>query len=505
MGLKLYNTLTRKKESFQPIDPANVRMYVCGPTVYQRIHIGNARPLIVFDVLFRLLRHLYGEQHVTYARNITDIDDKIIAQAEKNGESIESLTERTTRDFLADADALGCLRPTHQPRATEHIPGMVAMIARLIEQGHAYAADGHVLFNVPSMPAYGRLSGRNRDDQIAGARVEVAPYKRDPADFVLWKPSTPDQPGWDSPWGRGRPGWHIECSAMSEHFLGAPFDIHGGGLDLIFPHHENEIAQSCCAHDIDRMANYWMHNGFVDMGGEKMSKSLGNVLSLRETFSVVPGEAVALWLLRTHYRQPIDLTEKILQESKRRLDRFYKALYLASKLDKRTKDDDSDVLYYMGSSEAYEATNADSSVINALEDDLNTPKAISSMGDSLNKLNDLLARGSDSVEIKKAADKLRTTGSIMGLLQDDPKSFLRWRPQYVAEASLRAPKATASGAGYILHKDSSDEEIDKVVRVRDDARANRRYADADRIRASLERIGVVVEDKIGAPSDWRRA
>ncbi|HMR31887.1 MAG TPA: cysteine--tRNA ligase, partial [Geminicoccaceae bacterium] len=257
MGLKLYNTLTRKKESFQPIDPANVRMYVCGPTVYQRIHIGNARPLIVFDVLFRLLRHLYGEQHVTYVRNITDIDDKIIAQAEKNSESIESLTERTTRDFLADADALGCLRPTHQPRATEHIPGMVAMIGKLIEQGHAYAADGHVLFNVPSMPAYGRLSGRNRDDQIAGARVEVAPYKRDPADFVLWKPSTPNQPGWDSPWGRGRPGWHIECSAMSEHFLGAPFDIHGGGLDLIFPHHENEIAQSCCVHDIDRMANYW--------------------------------------------------------------------------------------------------------------------------------------------------------------------------------------------------------------------------------------------------------
>ena len=291
MQLRVHNTLTRTKEVFEPADPKRVRMYVCGPTVYQRIHVGNARAFVVFDVLYRLLRHLYGADNVVYVRNITDIDDKIMEQARKNGESIRALTDRTTANFQADLAALGCLPPTHEPRATEHVGGMIALIATLIERGHAYAVDGHVLFSVPSMPAYGRLSGRNRDEQVAGARVDVAPYKRDPADFVLWKPSTDDQDGWDSPWGRGRPGWHIECSAMSEHFLGPlPFDLHAGGLDLIFPHHENEIAQSCCAHGIDTMARYWMHNGFLDMRGEKMSKSIGNVIRVQEGLgSVRPG------------------------------------------------------------------------------------------------------------------------------------------------------------------------------------------------------------------------
>ena len=308
MQLRLHNTLTRTKEVFEPIDPNRVRLYDCGPTVYQRIHVGNARSFVVFDVLYRLLRHLYGEQNVVYVRNITDIDDKIIDQAAKNGEDIRTLTDRTTADFHADLAALGCLPPTHEPRATEHVPGMIALIQTLIERGHAYAAEGHVLFSVPSMPAYGRLSGRNRDEQIAGARVDVAPYKRDPADFVLWKPSTGDQPGWDSPWGHGRPGWHIECSAMSEAFLAPlPFDIHAGGLDLIFPHHENEIAQSCCAHGIDTMARFWLHNGFLDMRGEKMSKSLGNVVRVPEALATASrARRCGLHLLGTHYRQPAD-------------------------------------------------------------------------------------------------------------------------------------------------------------------------------------------------------
>jgi cysteinyl-tRNA synthetase len=283
LELHLHNTLTRGKEPFAPLDPERVRMYVCGPTVYQRIHVGNARAFVAFDVLFRLLRHLYGDDKVVYIRNITDIDDRIIDQAGRDGDDIRDLTDRTVAQFQGDMAALGCLPPTREPRATEHVPGMVAMTEALIERGHAYAAEGHVLFDVPSYPAYGRLSGRDRDEQVAGARVEVAPYKRDPADFVLWKPSTDDQPGWDSPWGRGRPGWHIECSAMAEHYLGVPFDIHAGGLDLIFPHHENEIAQTCCARDgLEEMAAFWLHNGFLDMRGEKMSKSLGNVVRVPE-------------------------------------------------------------------------------------------------------------------------------------------------------------------------------------------------------------------------------
>ena len=303
---------------------------MCGPTVYDDAHIGNARPAVVFDVLFRLLRHLYGAGHVAYARNITDVDDKIIAAHRATGEPIAAITERTTRAYRQDMRALGCLDPTVEPRATAHIPEMRAMIARLIERGHAYAADGHVLFDVPSMPDYGALSRRDLDEMIAGARVEVAPYKKDPRDFVLWKPSAPEDPGWDSPWGRGRPGWHIECSAMSCRYLGETFDIHGGGADLIFPHHENEIAQSTCAHDGRPFARFWVHNGYLMTEGEKMSKSLGNFYTVHDLLAEFPGEAIRLALLQTHYRQPLDFTREGIAQAKRLLDRYYGALRMVA-------------------------------------------------------------------------------------------------------------------------------------------------------------------------------
>ena len=345
MELKLYDTLTRQKRVFAPLDPANVRMYVCGPTVYDFAHIGNARPVIVFDVLFRLLRHLYGPEHVTYVRNITDVDDKINARAaqrlaergEASGDlnaEIRRLTEETYANFKADVAALGCLPPTVEPRATEFIRrgdgklDMITLIERLIANGNAYAADGHVLFHVPSMSDYGKLSKRPLDEMIAGARVEVAPYKRDAMDFVLWKPSRPEEPGWDSPWGRGRPGWHIECSAMSGALLGETFDIHGGGIDLVFPHHENEIAQWRCAFHTKVMANYWMHNGFLMVEGEKMAKSLGNFITIRELLTgwqglPWPGDAIRLAMLMTHYAQPLDWTAERLATAGANLHTFH--------------------------------------------------------------------------------------------------------------------------------------------------------------------------------------
>ena len=324
--LLLYNTLSRRKEEFAPLDPANVRMYVCGPTVYDLPHIGNARPVIVFDVLYRLLRASYGPAHVRYVRNITDVDDKINAAAKSGGISIRELTERTAAEFHADADALLALPPDAEPRATDYIAGMIAMIELLIAKGHAYEADHHVLFAVGSLADYGRLSRRSRGELIAGARVEVAPYKRDPADFVLWKPSPDDLPGWDSPWGRGRPGWHIECSAMGEALLGETFDIHGGGLDLIFPHHENEIAQSVAAHDGKPLARYWLHNGFVTVNGEKMAKSEGNFVTIRDVLAAAPGEAARYAILTAHYRDPLDWTDERLTQARHALDRFYLAL-----------------------------------------------------------------------------------------------------------------------------------------------------------------------------------
>ena len=336
--LRLYNTLTREKEDFVPIDPANVRMYACGPTVYDYAHIGNARPAIVFDVLFRLLRHVYGPEHVTYVRNITDVDDKINARAARDypdlplNEAIRKVTEKTAAQYHKDVDALGCLRPTHEPRATENIAEMQSLIGALVQRGHAYEAGGEVLFDVGSMGDYGALSGRNLDENLAGARVAVEAHKKNPADFVLWKLSSPEEPGWDSPWGRGRPGWHIECSAMSERYLGQIFDIHAGGIDLIFPHHENEIAQSRCAHGTHTMANYWVHNGFLQVEGQKMSKSLGNFVTIHELLETEkfggrkwPGEVLRLAMLMTHYREPIDFSVKRLEEAEEKLRDWQRA------------------------------------------------------------------------------------------------------------------------------------------------------------------------------------
>jgi cysteinyl-tRNA synthetase len=367
MSLKLYNTLTRRKEDFLPEDPANVRLYVCGPTVYDFAHIGNARPVIVFDVLFRLLRHIYGENHVTYVRNVTDVDDKINARAAEEQVSIRELTETTLKQFRDDISVLGVLQPTFEPRATESVPEMIALIERLVASGHAYVAQRHVLFHVPSMKDYGRLSGRSLDDMIAGARVEVAPYKKDPMDFVLWKPSTPDLPGWDSPWGRGRPGWHIECSAMSWKYLGETFDIHGGGIDLIFPHHENELAQSRCAFSTPLMARLWMHNGFLQVEGRKMAKSEGNFITIRELLNDWPGEVLRFNMLRSHYRQPMDWTIRGLEESLGILRNFY-ALAPAGK----------------------PTADFDAALHEALRDDLNTPEAINRLHE-LEKVGDASA------------------------------------------------------------------------------------------------------------------
>ena len=355
MVLRLHNTLSRTREEFRPLDPVNVRIYVCGLTVYDYAHIGNARPMIVFDVLFRLLRHLYGDSHVTFVRNITDVDDKIMLRAADEGIAISELTKRTTRQFHEDVAALSCLLPTHEPRATAHVPAMIAMIRRLIETGHAYEAEQHVLFDVASKPDYGKLARRSLDEMIAGARVEVAPYKKNPMDFVLWKPSSGEQPGWNSPWGFGRPGWHIECSAMSEVLLGHSFDIHGGGIDLIFPHHENEIAQSESAHAGEPLAQIWMHNGFLQVEGEKMSKSLGNFHTIRDLLRDWPGEVLRFNMLRTHYRQPMDWTVHGLKESWTTLDRFY------------------------GVAEPILATSVGQDFLGALCDDLNTPLAIAEL------------------------------------------------------------------------------------------------------------------------------
>ncbi|MAU51267.1 MAG: cysteine--tRNA ligase [Roseovarius sp.] len=357
--IKLYNTRTRKKEVFAPLDPGNVRMYVCGPTVYDRAHLGNARPVVVFDVLYRLLRHVYGADHVTYVRNFTDVDDKINARAKETGREISEITAETTQWFLDDMAELGALEPTHMPRATQYIPQMVAMIEDLIARGHAYEAEGHVLFSVESYAAYGRLSGRTVEDMIAGARVEVAPYKRNPMDFVLWKPSAPDLPGWESPWGRGRPGWHIECSAMAHELLGESFDIHGGGNDLMFPHHENEIAQSCCAHPEGEFAKVWLHNEMLQVEGKKMSKSLGNFFTVRDLLDQgVPGEVIRFVFLSTHYRKPMDWTEK------------------------KAKDAATTLKYWMGLTWELEPTANDAfqpeqQIVNALADDMNMHLALS--------------------------------------------------------------------------------------------------------------------------------
>ncbi len=473
--LKIHDTLSREKRDFVPIDAQNVRMYVCGPTVYDKAHIGNARPIVVFDVLARLLRHIYGADHVTYARNITDIDDKINARAFERGISIRELTDDTIEVFHSDMAALNALPPDHEPRATDTIDAMIEMIGDLIDKGHAYEAEGHVLFNVPSMPEYGKLSRRNMDELIAGARVEVAPYKKDPRDFVLWKPSDPEkgEPGWDSPWGNGRPGWHIECSVMSDQILcrdekhNHVFDIHGGGLDLIFPHHENEIAQSRCAHGTDRMANYWMHNGYLMAEGEKMSKSLGNFYTVNELLDEFPGEAIRLLLLKTHYRQPLDFTKEGLAEAKSELDRFYIAL---QKVISATIDDN--------------AAPPDQ-VVEALADDMNTPKAVSELHNLLNELNRKMGDSGYTQELAQEKQALLRAGEILGLLQQDPEDWFKWAP----------PKSAANAL--------SDDEIDAKIAARTEARKNKDFATSDAIRDELQDMGIILED--GAQgTTWRR-
>jgi len=445
--LTLHNSLTRRKERFAPLDPQHVRMYVCGPTVYDLAHLGNARPIVVFDVLSRLLRLLFPK--VTYVRNITDVDDKINARAQESGEPIGAITERTTRDFHADIAQLNALPPDVEPRATGHIKEMIQIIERLIASGHAYAAEGHVLFAVATDPGYGKLSGHTPDELLAGARVDVAPYKRDPGDFVLWKPSSDDLPGWDSPWGRGRPGWHIECSAMSWRYLGESFDIHGGGSDLIFPHHENEMAQSVCAFPGSHFARYWMHNGMLLVNGEKMSKSLGNFFTIREVLAKAPAEAVRLLLLRAHYRAVLDFSDAALAEAKKELDRFYRAL-------EKFPD--------VGPGDVPQA------VQDALCDDLNTPLALSAM----HALADAALAGDF-----EAARALRAAGDILGVLQLPPETWFRGEGDDAAE-------------------------IEAAIAERLAARKARDFARADAIRNDLAARGILLED---GPKGtiWRRA
>ncbi len=432
MALTLYNTLTRSKQLFEPLDPAHVRMYVCGPTVYDYAHIGNARPIIVFDVLYRLLRHLYGApgQKVTYVRNITDVDDKINARAAQEGVSIEEVTSRTIKQFHLDISALGVLEPDVEPRATEHVGAMIVMIEKLIAKGHAYAAEGHVLFDVPSMPEYGKLSNRSTDDMLAGARVEIAPYKRDAMDFVLWKPSSDDLPGWDSPWGRGRPGWHIECSAMSEAYLGEEFDIHGGGVDLVFPHHENEVAQSRCCFGTKTMARYWMHNGHLQVEGETMSKSRGNFLTINDQLRDWPGEVLRLTMLKTHYRQPFDWTVKGLQESQKNLEKWYDRI------------------------EGANVGNIDDDVIAALSDDLNTPLAFS-------KLHQI-----------KDAEVLAGALSLLG---------------FSLNINTLNPKNNAT-------TEVDGELVEALILQRLEARSVKNWVEADRLRDEIVNMGVVIQD-----------
>jgi len=434
--IRLYDTMTRKKREFVPADPKRITIYVCGPTVYNRAHIGNARPPVVFDALSRLLRHVYGRDSVIHAANVTDIEDKIMAAAAAEGVPIDTITGRYSRFYFDDLAALGVPKPDVVPLATQTIPEMIGMIERLIAAGHAYEAEGHVLFDVPSWPEYGRLSGRSMDEMIAGARVDVAPYKRSPADFVLWKPSTSEQPGWDSPWGRGRPGWHIECSAMIEKHLGETIDIHGGGLDLEFPHHENEIAQSRCAHSGAPLARYWMHNGMLSMAEAKMSKSVGNVVSIGELLERGhDGEVLRFALLSAHYRQPLEWSDSLLAQSKATLDRLYRAAGDA------------------------EPSVADCGVVEALSDDLNTPLALA----RLSAIDD--------------AATLKASGALLGLLTKTTDEWFRGG--------------------------EDDSEIEALIARRSEAKKNRDFATADRIRDELKAQGIVLEDTASGTT-WRK-
>ncbi len=460
MTLHLHNTQSGQKEVFEPLDPERVTMYVCGPTVYNLIHIGNARPIVVFDTLFRLLRHHYP--NVVYARNITDVDDKINQAAKENNESIRDLTDRFIRLYHEDIAALNTLPPTVEPRATEHIEPMLEMVRTLVEKGCAYEADGHVLFDVQSMPDYGALSHRKLEEMMAGARVEVASYKKHPGDFVLWKPSSDDLPGWESPWGVGRPGWHLECSTMIEKHLGRTIDIHGGGQDLVFPHHENERAQSQCAHDGETFARYWVHNGYITVSGEKMSKSEGNFFTLRDVLGQAPGEVVRFALLAGHYRSPLDWSPDNLKQARSALDGLYTALRKAEAIE----------LADTGPDEAF---------IDALDDDLNTPVAISVLHDLARRLNK-----SDSAEEKaELKGRLLASGQMLGFFSQTPDAWFKWQP------------ASSEAQGL------SDDEIDALVAQRTEARKNRDFARSDEIRDQLKAQGIVLEDSPGGTT-WKR-
>ncbi|MDA8827415.1 cysteine--tRNA ligase [Luminiphilus sp.] len=454
--LRLTNTLTREKEIFEPRDPERITLYVCGPTVYNLAHIGNARPVVVFDMLYRVLRALYPQ--VIYARNITDIDDKIIAAARERKEGIEAVTQEFTEKYREDMAQLNTLPPDLEPRATDNIDPMQSLITQLIERGHAYAADGHVLFDVTSMSSYGALSGRNLDDMLAGARVEVASYKRSPGDFVLWKPSSQDEPGWQSPWGWGRPGWHLECSAMIRAHLGDAIDIHGGGRDLIFPHHENERAQSCCGYGGD-FVRYWLHNAYVDMDGEKMSKSLGNVRTVRELLGLYSGEVLRFALLSTHYRSPLNFSGELLDNAKTALNSFYQALRNSADI------------------EAEHIRPEDTAAFTALLDDLNTPKAIAALHSSCKALN--------KADAKMAATfkgELLAMGHMMGLLGNDPEQW------FTDSAYSSGPTA---------------EDIEHRLAARLEARARKDFAAADAVRDELQAQGIELEDGPEGTT-WRR-
>ena len=440
-NLNFFNTLSNKKEKFIPIKSDKVGMYVCGPTVYDFPHIGNARPLVVFDVLFRLLRNLYGKNKVTYVRNITDIDDKIIESAKKNKSTIKDLTENITKSFHDDCKYLNCLKPTFEPKATEHIEGMIKMITNLLKNKHAYEKEKHVYFSVNSFKNYGKLSNKNSEELIAGSRVEISKYKKDPLDFVLWKPSDEKDPGWESPWGRGRPGWHLECSVMSEKFLGKQFDIHGGGLDLVFPHHENEIAQSCCSNKTENFANYWLHNGFVTFDKEKMSKSVGNIVTIKKLRENINGQVIRLSLLSSHYKQPLDWNEKLINESQNTLNKWYTQF---EKIKPQDLEDD---------------------ILKPLNEDLNTPEYIA----KLHSLYEDSSRGNKSSKIK-----FLTACQQIGLLEEDKESW-----EKLKKAKVKV----------------NENFINQKIKDRNEARKKGDYKQADNLRKELEDRGILIEDK----------
>lgn len=454
----LHNTLKQRKDEFNPIDANNVRMYVCGPTVYDRAHLGNAKTSVVFDVLFRLLCQVYGKEHVTYVSNITDVDDKILNKHKQTGKSIREITEQTYQWYLEDMEKLNVLAPTYRPRATEYINEMIELVKLLLKNGHAYESAGHVLFDVDSFPAYGSLSGRSMKEMLAGARIEVADYKKNPADFILWKPSEADQPGWNSPWGYGRPGWHLECSAMSSKLLGTDFDIHGGGADLIFPHHENECAQSVCAFEDSHFAHYWVHAGMLMVDGVKMSKSLGNFYNVDEIIGKYPAEALRLLFLTTHYHQPFNFTFAGLEQAKAVLDKFYNALLKVNDIEA-------------------EQCAPNAKVVEALADDINTPAALAALHEIATNLN----------KAETMAEKARLKGEFMA-------------SAYLLGLLYQSPEAWFKG------DESADEdaEIEAKIKARAEAKKNKDWATADKIRDELKAAGIVLEDSPTGTS-WKRA